>query len=181
MIAATAVALATPVAAQDMASDYREAYTRIWGEAEVSAVAAAEIGLSILPTIAGTWIDAGFLMRGADLDADLVTSGCGFTPLVITNVGDYGFQTEMTRRGEPTGDVRTYMFSTGSYYSFLTDLNGYLGTLTAGQELSNFSTEQVLGWLQSGTSGVARVEAVGHDVLMIDSPNGASMVLVRCP
>lgn len=182
VMAAMAVAMATPVAAQDAVADAREAYTGIWGDGEATAVAAAEVGLSILPTIAGAWIDVAPGPRGPEeIDADFIAGVCGIRPITISNVGDYGFQLEMTRRGEPTGDVRTYMFATGSYYSFITDLNGFLGTLTGDRELTEFPEQLVLAWLQSGTSGIARVEAVGPDVLVVDSPTAGAMILVRCP
>lgn len=181
VIAAMAVALATPVAAQDTASDYREAYTRLFGDREADNLAAAEVSLGLLRTIAGTWVNAGQINRGPELDVDNLQRDCDFVGTRISNAGDYGFTTQTLRRGEPVGGVSTYMFATGGYYVYVTDLNGFLDEVLPNTTRESLPPQQILGLLQSGHSGYARVEMVGPDVLVIDSLSATAMVLVRCP
>ncbi len=177
-----AVAFATPVLAQDTAADFREAYISTYGERAPEALSADEIGLSVLSTIAGTWIVADLTMNGPDLDPEMLAGGCGFTPLVITNAGNFGFQTESLVRGELAGDVRTYMFTRGRYYSFVTDLNGLATRFFGDQDLSNMDPQQYAPALFSpANSGFARVEFVGPDVLLMDSPTAGVRILMRCP
>lgn len=179
-IAAMAVALATPVAAQDTSADFREAYTRVYGDRAPEIISAAEEGLGILSTIPGTWTRANDLMQGPDFDPEVISNGCLFRSIQITTVGDYSFRTEWFNREDPTGRTQSYTFRAGLYYTFTSDLNGLLNMLSGGRELTEFPPQQVLGWMHS-TSGVARVEGIGPDVVMIDSPNASPQILVRCP
>lgn len=175
-------ALATPVTAQDTAADFRDAYISTFGERAPEVLSAAEVGLEVLSTIAGTWVPGDLLMNGPDFDPEMLARGCGFSPIVITNVGNFGFQTEPLVRGEPSGNTRTYMFTAGRYYSFVTDLNGLAERLFRDRDLAIMSLRELSPIIaSSANAGVARVELVGPDVLMMDSPTAGAMILVRCP
>lgn len=180
VIAAMAVAIATPVVAQDMAGDFREAYTRTYGEGPPGALSAAEVGLSILPTIAGNWLRGDIIAEQPDLDLDQLAQFCdGPFSIRIENAGNFGFTTETIRRGEGQGDLRTFMFASGRYFGFVSDLDGVVDRLFGSGASATAAPSQILD-LVSGTSGMARVEMVGSDVLMIDSPTAAPMIFVRC-
>lgn len=181
-IAAMGIALAAPVAAEDTSADFRDAYVRTYGERAPEALSAAEVGLGVLASVAGTWLQADFAMEGPDLDPEMLAGGCGFRPIAITNVGNFGFQTEPLVRGEPSGNVRTYMFTMGRYYSFVTDLNGLAARLYRDRDLSIMDLQELAPViLSAANSGYARVELMGPDVLMMDSPTSGAMILVRCP
>lgn len=181
-IAAMAVALATPVAAQDTTADFRAAYISTYGDSDPVPIAAAEVGLGVLSTIAGIWLQTDFAMEGPELDLETLAQGCAFRPIAISNIGTFGFQTEPLVRGEPSGNVRTYMFTMGRYYSFVTDLDGLAARLFGDRDLSIMSPRDYAPVIISpGNSGYARVEMIGPDVLLVDSPTAGAMILVRCP
>lgn len=172
--------LANPVAAQDVAEDYREVYTQTYGTGLPDRAATAAVGLGVLPLLIGSWAQADAFAENADLDHDAVSSACLFTPIFITADGAFGFQLEHTRRDGPRGNSRRFSHVSGRYFQFVTDLDGLLNILTGGRPLEEFPPRQVVDWL-SNTSGMARIEMVSPDVVLIDSPDVPPMILVRCP
>lgn len=181
-VAAMGVALAAPVAAQDVASDFSNAFTQAYGSGAAEPASARLRGLSIIADLEGNWIDAGQVMNGAAYDAALAEQSCSFIYRVIATDGAFRFTLETSRRGELQGDQTEFVFNSGSYFTYVTDLDGVA--------LRLFQTDDPLsldpGLLEStivapGMSGVARVELVGPDVVLIDSPTAAPMVLTRCP
>jgi hypothetical protein len=181
LLAAMAVALTTSVAAQDLDADFAEAFLRTFGEAEPDPMAFNEAGLSVLPVIAGNWTDAGPVMRTSTLDADLLALVCGQAQFVISLVDDDGFQVELSVDGQMSGHTLTYTFSTGRYFTYAVDRVGFMTAVMRDADTAGFPPDQVTAWMMSGWAGVSRVEAVGPDVIMIDSPHWPPQILVRCP
>lgn len=177
-----AVALAAPVAAQDSVSDFGNAFTQAYGDGAAEPLAARLRGLDILADVEGSWIDAGLVMNGPAYDAELAVQACSFIQTVISPEGSFGFTLETSRGGELQGDRTTFVFNSGSYFTYITDLDGLAMQLFQTDDPLSLEPEMLGSTiLASGVSGIARVELVGPDVVLIDSPTAAPMVLTRCP
>lgn len=98
----------------------------------------------------------------------------------IETVGNFAFTQESVRNGEGQGDLRTYAFEVGRYFRYITDLNGQFDRQFPDQDVVDIPPARLMGIIR-GQTGIARVEMVGADVLMIDGPNTMPRVLVRCP
>ncbi|MBF9045392.1 hypothetical protein HKCCE4037_18795 [Rhodobacterales bacterium HKCCE4037] len=176
-----ALLLATPAAAQDVTADFASAYTRLYGEGAPDRDSAAFTGLATLQDIAGHWIPGDAAFQQPQLDPAQLANYCadGFG-LRIERLGTFGFTMTSLQRGELQGDTRTFTFATGRYFTTITDLDGHLDRMLGGRDPEQVPA-QVLLTMTLGTSGIARVEPVGDDVLMIDSADIRPMILVRCP
>ncbi len=179
---AAALLLASPVAAQDVATDFSDTYARIYGDHAPEPRAARLHGLSTLDTIDGTWIDAALVMHGPTFDPALAAEACSFIHTVITRHGSFGFTTQTSRSGALLTDTRTYIFYSGNYFTFTTDLDG-IATRLFGERNPATLEPHILDStiLTPSASGLARVELTGTDVLMIDSPTANPQILTRCP
>lgn len=175
------LALAAPVAAQNASADFATAYTRVYGDGPPDGVSAAATGLATLQTVAGHWIPGARVFEQPQLAPDTLARMCADgVGLQIDRAGTYGFTLQSLRRGTPEGDIRTFMFATGRYFTTITDLDAHLARLLGNRDPSDVPPQMLLG-MMGGTSGIARVELVGDDVLLIDSANFRPMILVRCP